>query len=274
MMAAMNHHVRCPCPAITSRLARASPRAPRSHRCPPGRCMGYHQGGAMESQSADARRCSTRHSVTCCKPKHRPVCALPPQALARCPCSAVTSRMARVSPSTGCNIPFGAMPTSAVPLIRLSHARDPPTRELLHGVGSTGRRAKEPLGMPGTFGRRGSVRPTTGIAPPRREVCGGHGVTRWIGRHRCREHPRAECPPVQRRQEPLGGAGRWMGGWVARCGGGGGGDFRAFPGRLPARKSAPRAARPPPPAARPGRAEGADGTGGWSSFPTTVSGHP
>eukprot|EP00661_Eupelagonemidae_sp_cell13_P008444 gene8444-biopygen21155 len=129
MMAAMNHHVRCPCPAITSRLARASPRAPRSHRCPPGRCMGYHQGGAMESQSADARRCSTRHSVTCCKPKHRPVCALPPQALARCPCSAVTSRMARVSPSTGCNIPFGAMPTSAVPLIRLSHARDPPTRQ-------------------------------------------------------------------------------------------------------------------------------------------------
>eukprot|EP00661_Eupelagonemidae_sp_cell13_P019667 gene19667-biopygen19063 len=38
------------------------------------------------------------------------------------------------------------------------------------------------------------------------------------------------------------------------------------------RKAAPRAARPPPPAARPGRAEGADGTGGWSSFPTAVSG--
>eukprot|EP00661_Eupelagonemidae_sp_cell13_P015200 gene15200-biopygen11204 len=66
------------------------------------------------------------------------------------------------------------------------------------------------------------------------------------------------------RQEHLGGAGRWMGGWVARCGGGGVGHFRDFPGRLPARKSAPRAARPPPPAARPGRAEGADGTGALS----------
>eukprot|EP00661_Eupelagonemidae_sp_cell13_P007745 gene7745-biopygen12083 len=29
----------------------------------------------------------------------------------------------------------------------------------------------------------------------------------------------------------------------------------------------------PPPAARPGRAEGAEGTGGWSSFSTTVSIH-
>eukprot|EP00661_Eupelagonemidae_sp_cell13_P017556 gene17556-biopygen3866 len=61
-----------------------------------------------------------------------------------------------------------------------------------------------------------------------------------------------------------------MGGAVR---GGGGRGFRAFPGHIPARKSAPRAARPPPPAARPGRAEGADGTGGWSNFPTTVSGH-
>eukprot|EP00661_Eupelagonemidae_sp_cell13_P019984 gene19984-biopygen10083 len=51
------------------------------------------------------------------------------------------------------------------------------------------------------------------------------------------------------------------------------GIFRGFPGRNPARKSAPRAARPPPRDARPGRAERAEGTGGWSSFPTTVSGH-
>eukprot|EP00661_Eupelagonemidae_sp_cell13_P003180 gene3180-biopygen11210 len=69
-----------------------------------------------------------------------------------------------------------------------------------------------------------------------------------------------------------GRAGGWADGW--RGAGGGVGYFRDFPGRLPARKSAPRAARPPPPAARPGRAEGADGTGGWSSFPTAVPAHP
>eukprot|EP00661_Eupelagonemidae_sp_cell13_P017675 gene17675-biopygen15928 len=40
-----------------------------------------------------------------------------------------------------------------------------------------------------------------------------------------------------------------------------GSEFSGFPGRIPARKSAPRAARPPPPGARPERAEGADGTG-------------
>eukprot|EP00661_Eupelagonemidae_sp_cell13_P015250 gene15250-biopygen14251 len=55
--------------------------------------------------------------------------------------------------------------------------------------------------------------------------------------------------------------------------GGGGVHFQDLPERIPARKSAPRDARPPPPGARPGRAEGADGTGGWSSFPTKVSGH-
>eukprot|EP00661_Eupelagonemidae_sp_cell13_P007622 gene7622-biopygen13603 len=49
----------------------------------------------------------------------------------------------------------------------------------------------------------------------------------------------------------LGGAGRWMGGWVARCVGGGGRDF---PGCIPARKSAPRATR---------RAARARGGGGW-----------
>eukprot|EP00661_Eupelagonemidae_sp_cell13_P015308 gene15308-biopygen6661 len=76
---------------------------------------------------------------------------------------------------------------------------------------------------------------------------------------------------------PNGGRSLWAaaaggkGGWVARCAGVE--IFGIFLGRIPARKSAPRAARPPPPAARPGRAEGADGTEGWSSFPTTVSGH-
>eukprot|EP00661_Eupelagonemidae_sp_cell13_P010759 gene10759-biopygen21339 len=65
-----------------------------------------------------------------------------------------------------------------------------------------------------------------------------------------------------RGRKPAGGIGR-----------GGGSGFRDFPGRIPARKSTPRAARPPPPGVRPGRAEGADGTGGWSSFSTTVSGH-
>eukprot|EP00661_Eupelagonemidae_sp_cell13_P008059 gene8059-biopygen6098 len=48
--------------------------------------------------------------------------------------------------------------------------------------------------------------------------------------------------------------------WGASRGGGSG--IFGFSGHIPARKSAPRAARPPPPAARPGRAEGADGTGG------------
>eukprot|EP00661_Eupelagonemidae_sp_cell13_P009567 gene9567-biopygen21245 len=53
----------------------------------------------------------------------------------------------------------------------------------------------------------------------------------------------------------------------------GGREFSGFPWRIPARKSAPRAARPPPPRARAARRVGADGTGGESSFPTTVSGH-
>eukprot|EP00661_Eupelagonemidae_sp_cell13_P012906 gene12906-biopygen11028 len=67
---------------------------------------------------------------------------------------------------------------------------------------------------------------------------------------------------------------RWMGGWVARCGGVSGIFVvsGAYPGAHRAPGSAPRVARPPPPAARPGRAVGADGTGVWSSFPTTVSG--
>eukprot|EP00661_Eupelagonemidae_sp_cell13_P016270 gene16270-biopygen11286 len=42
------------------------------------------------------------------------------------------------------------------------------------------------------------------------------------------------------------GTGRWMGGWMAR----GVGNFQNSPGRIPTRKSALRAARPPPPAAR------------------------
>eukprot|EP00661_Eupelagonemidae_sp_cell13_P023040 gene23040-biopygen17779 len=50
-----------------------------------------------------------------------------------------------------------------------------------------------------------------------------------------------------------------MGGAVR---GGGWSGISGFLGHIPARKSAPRAARPPPPGARPGRAEGADGTGG------------
>eukprot|EP00661_Eupelagonemidae_sp_cell13_P024445 gene24445-biopygen13446 len=45
-------------------------------------------------------------------------------------------------------------------------------------------------------------------------------------------------------------------GWVARCAGDGVGIFVIFPGRIPARESTPRAVRPPPPGARPGRAEG------------------
>eukprot|EP00661_Eupelagonemidae_sp_cell13_P024707 gene24707-biopygen17934 len=49
-----------------------------------------------------------------------------------------------------------------------------------------------------------------------------------------------------------------MGGAVR---GGGWSGISGFLGHIPARKSAPRAARPPPPGARPGRAEGADGTG-------------
>eukprot|EP00661_Eupelagonemidae_sp_cell13_P010160 gene10160-biopygen22787 len=52
----------------------------------------------------------------------------------------------------------------------------------------------------------------------------------------------------------------------ARCAGGGCRGFRDSPGRIPARKSAPRAARPPPCGARCGRAEGADGSGGWLAF--------
>eukprot|EP00661_Eupelagonemidae_sp_cell13_P013171 gene13171-biopygen18544 len=64
--------------------------------------------------------------------------------------------------------------------------------------------------------------------------------------------------------------------WAARAGGradGWRGAFSGFPGRLPARKFAPRAARPPPPAARPGRAERADGTGGtWVQKKCTLSG--
>eukprot|EP00661_Eupelagonemidae_sp_cell13_P014637 gene14637-biopygen6594 len=85
------------------------------------------------------------------------------------------------------------------------------------------------------------------------------------------------CPlPLPRgarpRQKPLGGAGGGRMGGAVR-GACGGRHFRDSPRRIPARKSAPRAARPPPPAARPGRTEGANGTGGWSSFSPTVSRH-
>eukprot|EP00661_Eupelagonemidae_sp_cell13_P014199 gene14199-biopygen21622 len=45
----------------------------------------------------------------------------------------------------------------------------------------------------------------------------------------------------------------WTDEWRCAGGGGGSGHFRDSPGRIPARKSAPRAARPLPPAARPGR---------------------
>eukprot|EP00661_Eupelagonemidae_sp_cell13_P016880 gene16880-biopygen23306 len=47
-------------------------------------------------------------------------------------------------------------------------------------------------------------------------------------------------------------------------GAGGGGGISGFPGRIPARKSAPRAARPSPRGARSGRGGGgADGNGDW-----------
>eukprot|EP00661_Eupelagonemidae_sp_cell13_P022608 gene22608-biopygen8779 len=71
---------------------------------------------------------------------------------------------------------------------------------------------------------------------------------------------RAPRAPQAAGQECLGGAGQWMGGWVALCAGGGR-DFGFPPGRIPARKSAPRAARPPPRGARSGRADGAGGSG-------------
>eukprot|EP00661_Eupelagonemidae_sp_cell13_P016247 gene16247-biopygen8234 len=125
--------------------------------------------------------------------------------------------------------------------------------------------------------------------PQRRE--GGYSLTQGVAkihlsRARVPHHikrppprPRVSCPRSRRLPEPSRGSARGrrpsavcVGGRNGSGRGGGGGrDFRDFPGRIPTRKSASRAARPPPPAARPGRAEGADGTGGWSSVPTTVS---
>eukprot|EP00661_Eupelagonemidae_sp_cell13_P010450 gene10450-biopygen7764 len=100
--------------------------------------------------------------------------------------------------------------------------------------------------------------------------------TLWHGPHRVPHPPRelgqAAAPVMGKAPLPV--SGLRLAGTDEM--GGGVGDFGIFRARVtpsPARKSAPRAARPPPPAARPGRAEGADGTGGWSSFPTTVSGH-
>eukprot|EP00661_Eupelagonemidae_sp_cell13_P023119 gene23119-biopygen19313 len=52
------------------------------------------------------------------------------------------------------------------------------------------------------------------------------------------------------------------------------GGGSGIPGRVPAGKSAPRAARPPPRGARSGRAEGADGTKGWPSFSMTFRNLP
>eukprot|EP00661_Eupelagonemidae_sp_cell13_P012083 gene12083-biopygen1879 len=60
-----------------------------------------------------------------------------------------------------------------------------------------------------------------------------------------------------------------------------GGAGRGFTGSPGISRGASQRANPrlvprirPPPGARPGRAEGADGTGGWPNFPTTVSGTP
>eukprot|EP00661_Eupelagonemidae_sp_cell13_P021988 gene21988-biopygen2695 len=58
---------------------------------------------------------------------------------------------------------------------------------------------------------------------------------------------------VRRAQQRVGW---WKGGWVARCAGGGGREFWDFPGRIPAQKSAPRAARPPHPPRVPGARRG------------------
>eukprot|EP00661_Eupelagonemidae_sp_cell13_P006542 gene6542-biopygen22390 len=59
-----------------------------------------------------------------------------------------------------------------------------------------------------------------------------------------------------------------LGGWAAPAGAAGGWKDA---GRFPAHKAAPRAARPPPRGARSGRADGVDGSGGWSSFATAVA---
>eukprot|EP00661_Eupelagonemidae_sp_cell13_P012208 gene12208-biopygen4917 len=82
---------------------------------------------------------------------------------------------------------------------------------------------------------------------------GHYDVVRTLRPPRKGRRPRAECDRDARN--------RWaaragMGGWVARCGGGGGRGFSGFSGRIPARKSAPRAARPPPPAAARARGGG------------------
>eukprot|EP00661_Eupelagonemidae_sp_cell13_P016986 gene16986-biopygen9829 len=54
---------------------------------------------------------------------------------------------------------------------------------------------------------------------------------------------------------------------------GGGVGIPGFPGAHPGAQIRASRRASAPHGARPGRAEGADGTGGWSSFPTTVSGH-
>eukprot|EP00661_Eupelagonemidae_sp_cell13_P018754 gene18754-biopygen2446 len=126
------------------------------------------------------------------------------------------------------------------------HIKRPP----LPGLGgrSSSLRGSGPPAAPGTRGGAGQS------AVLRQRGAGGGRADGWHGARICASGCAQMVPPAPRWCR----AGRWMVGWVARCGGRGVGNFRDFPGRVPARKSAPRAARPPQPAARPGRAEGVD----------------
>eukprot|EP00661_Eupelagonemidae_sp_cell13_P024842 gene24842-biopygen10470 len=111
------------------------------------------------------------------------------------------------------------------------------------------------LGICGDGGGRGSPPASYMLRDSSRIEMRGHTASAEVSRSLRRAR---RTQDATRLQAGTGGV-RW-----------GGREIRDFPGWFPARKSAPRAARPSPRGARSGGAQGADGTRGWSSFPTTL----
>eukprot|EP00661_Eupelagonemidae_sp_cell13_P007520 gene7520-biopygen15091 len=128
----------------------------------------------------------------------------------------------------------------------------------LHGVGTSAKNI---------FRERGFR--TTSSAPPPTPLCVGRNPGSRATPSRCvrRDSPCARSSSLRDGVSPPSQRGVGGGGGVR-----GVGDFGIFRGAF--RRANPRLAPRvhPHPAARPGRAEGADGTGGWSRFPTTVPG--
>eukprot|EP00661_Eupelagonemidae_sp_cell13_P025725 gene25725-biopygen12019 len=143
--------------------------------------------------------------------------------------------------TTTVKIPFRGRTKSSHHIIAPPPRRVPP----LSSRRLAGPRARTPSRA--WWGRRG----------PPRAAASPHSTTPSRGVSFALASPVPLSSPRRRGAAPQG---RWMGGWVSAWGGGTG-NFRDFPGRIPAHKSAPRAARPPPRGARSGAR-----TGGWDGM--------